>query len=138
MLALARADADGYQPTRLVLPRRTDHRMQPDSWRRARARNALSLPSPSEIPFTGDEELLQRMLMNVLLNAVRYSPWRNRCPPGSSGRFGLTIRVKIRPGIPEAIASAFDRFVRGIPRAAMGPGSDCRLRDGWRSLTAEA
>ncbi len=131
MLSLARADADGYPLQRVsfyldeliaacgrtvgVIARERDVR--------------LSLPSPSEIPFTGDEELLQRMLMNVLQNAVRYSPAGGTVGlEVQSDASGVTIRVKDQgPGIPEADRERiFDRFVR-VDTARGGDGAGLGL-----------
>jgi signal transduction histidine kinase len=66
-------------------------------------------------PFTGDEDLIHRLISNVLDNAIRYSP------PGAAVRIaldrsgnGYAISVSDQgPGIPaEAQGRIFERFYR--------------------------
>ena len=66
-------------------------------------------------PYTGDEDLIRRLVINVLDNAIRYSP------PGAAVRValdrsdsGYAISVSDQgPGIaPEAQARIFERFYR--------------------------
>src|SRR5213595_1120358 len=77
-------------------------------------RNGISTGSP-EIPFRGDEDLLRRLVLNVLQNAVQHTP--------AGGAVAVDIRqdrdaVRIRvsdqgSGIPpNDQARIFDRFVQ--------------------------
>jgi signal transduction histidine kinase len=76
---------------------------------------SVTLESPEGVQVLGDEELLRRMVMNLLDNGIRYSP--------DSGRVEMTIdaegdRVTLSvqdsgPGIPaSAQEQVFERFVR--------------------------
>jgi two-component system, OmpR family, sensor kinase len=117
MLVLARADAGGYplQRTSLYL-----NEVVADCHRVvdvvARQRDvSLLVSAPRDVAFCGDEDLLKRLVLNVLQNAVQYT------------RRGSVVRVDLVPngrqvsilvsdaghGIPEADrARIFNRFVR--------------------------
>jgi heavy metal sensor kinase len=69
-----------------------------------------------DVPFRGDEELLRRLVMNLLDNAIRYTP--------PDGKITATLEVglaDVRIGIadngtgiaPEAASHVFERFYRG-------------------------
>src|SRR6185295_18448493 len=90
-----------------------DCRRAVDVLARARGVTIRSNGSP-DIPFRGDEDLLRRLVLNVLQNAVQHSP--------SGGSVSVDIRqepeaVRIRvtdqgPGIPAGDRERiFDRFV---------------------------
>jgi heavy metal sensor kinase len=77
---------------------------------------AVECQSPEDVPYRGDEELLHRLAMNLLDNAIRHTP--------SGGRVGIALetgdaQLRIRvvdtgTGIsPEALPHLFDRFYRG-------------------------
>jgi two-component system OmpR family sensor kinase len=118
MFTLARADAGNY-PVRMT-PMYLDEVVDEV------VRSARVMASPrsvtietSTVPsaaFTGDEELVRRMLVNLIDNAVAHSP------PGTTVRVeldetaqGFAIAVKDQgPGIPEPIRQhIFERFYRG-------------------------
>jgi heavy metal sensor kinase len=72
--------------------------------------------SPEDVQYRGDEELLHRLVMNLLDNAIRHTP--------KGGRVGVSLepvnselRLQISDtgsGIaPEALPHLFDRFYRG-------------------------
>ena len=128
MLVLARADAGGY-PLRAVdlyLDEVVaDCRRAVDVLATERGVTIRSNGSP-DIPFRGDEDLLRRLMLNVLQNAVQHTP--------SGGSVAVDIRqepeaVRIRvsdegPGIPaDDQRRVFDRFVQLDPaRRGQGTG----------------
>jgi heavy metal sensor kinase len=131
MLVLARADAGGYPIHDVEL----DLAEVVDDCRRAvrviAAERGVQMQSAAgpEVPFRGDEDLLRRMVQNLLQNAIQHTP---------SGRsVGVAIEsgtgeVKIRvadggAGIPEADrCRIFDRFVR-LDEARTGNGTGLGL-----------
>jgi signal transduction histidine kinase len=128
MLVLARADAGGYplRPVDLYLDEIVEEcRRAVDVL--AIARRVTIRPSAlAEIAFRGDEDLLRRLVLNILQNAVQHSP--------AGGVVAIDVHrdletVKIRvadqgPGIPPADrARIFDRFVQlDAARGAQGTG----------------
>lgn len=78
-----------------------------------------------DAPFFGDEELLRRMTLNLLDNAIRYTP-----PGGKvlaeleAGQAGVRIRIS-DTGIgigPEAAEHVFERFFRADKARSRGNG----------------
>jgi heavy metal sensor kinase len=76
---------------------------------------SLDSDAPHEMPFRGDEELIRRMLLNLLDNAIKYTP--------AGGRVSVKSEVREREyvlivsdtgaGIPaEAQSEIFQRFYR--------------------------
>ncbi len=116
MLTLARADAGEY-PLR-VISFYLDELVQ-DAARGARvlARSGarVEVSAPVETPFSGDEDLLRRMLLNLIDNALQHVP-----PDGeikiALERSDSAVRITVAdngPGIPiEAQAHIFERFYR--------------------------
>ena len=131
MLVLARADSGGY-PIRAV---DLDLGEVVDDCRRAvrvlaaeRRIQVQSAPA-AETPVRGDEDLLRRLVMNLLHNAIQYSP------TGGSVSIGVqpdetTVKIRVAdsgPGIPEADRGRiFDRFVR-LDEARAGRGTGLGL-----------
>jgi heavy metal sensor kinase len=82
---------------------------------------AVECRSPEDVPYRGDEELLHRLAMNLLDNAIRHTPAGGRVlvsletVPLETGGAGLRIAVSdTGTGIaPEALPHLFDRFYRG-------------------------
>jgi two-component system, OmpR family, sensor kinase len=76
---------------------------------------AIECRADSAIAFHGDEELLRRLIMNLLDNAVRYTPAGGRVTAGVERREdGVRLRIA-DTGIgipPEAAAHVFERFFR--------------------------
>jgi len=85
----------------------------------------VSFTFEGEAPFTGDEELLRRMLLNLVENAQAHSPEGSTVALhlGSHGGRWL-IRVRDQgPGIPvDEQARVFERFYRGEGSAPGGAG----------------
>ena len=142
MLVLARADAGGYplRPVDLYLDEVVaDCRRAVDVLATERGVTIRSAGSP-DIPFRGDEDLLRRLVLNVLQNAVQHTP--------SGGSVAVEIRQDLRrcesasptraPGIPaDDRERIFDRFVQlDAARRARAPVSACRSRAGSPKLTA--
>lgn len=92
----------------------------------ARARGvAMEVDGNSDVPLTGDEELLRQMLVNLLENAVRHTPPGRRVRTTIVSVDGtVTIRVADQgPGIARADRERiFERFVRlnGSEGAGLG------------------
>ena len=116
MLTLARADAGEY-PLR-VISFYLDELVQ-DVARGARvlarAGTRIEASAPVETPFSGDEDLLRRMLLNLVDNALQH------VPPDGDIRIALEqagdeVRIRVSdngPGIPfEAQPHIFERFYR--------------------------
>lgn len=117
MLVLARADSGGYpiRATDLDLSEVVD-----DCRRAVRvlaSERGVQIQSAdlNETPVHGDEDLLRRLVINLLNNAIEDSP------TGGSVSIGVqpdqsAVRIRVAdsgPGIPEADrARIFDRFVR--------------------------
>jgi len=131
MLVLARADAGGYpmHPVGLDLGEVVD-----DCRRSAQVvateRGVRLQPSePREVPFRGDEDLLRRLVSNLLHNAVQHTPPGGAVSVTLAGENGhVQIRVADGgAGIPDADrARIFDRFVR-LDEARTGNGAGLGL-----------
>ncbi|HEV8208473.1 MAG TPA: ATP-binding protein [Vicinamibacterales bacterium] len=128
MLVLARADAGGYplQPVDLYLDEMVAECLRAvDVLATERGVTIRSNAGP-DIPFRGDEDLLRRLVLNVLQNAVQHTP--------SGGSVAVEIKqerdeVRIRVtdeghGIPpDDQRRIFDRFVQLDPaRRGQGTG----------------
>jgi len=117
MLVLARADAGGY-PLRRVsvyLDELLTECQRSVALLASEHGVSVIVSAPHDVAFHGDEDLLRRMIANLLRNAVQHSA------PGSAVRVdlssngpGLAIRVRDHgPGIaPQDRARIFDRFVQ--------------------------
>jgi signal transduction histidine kinase len=90
----------------------------------------LTCDAPQQLAVTGDVRLIQRMLGNLLDNAIKYTPAGGsvavalRSGPGRSARIdfedtGVGISAKDRPYI-------FERFYRGDPSRSL-PGAGLGL-----------
>jgi heavy metal sensor kinase len=86
----------------------------------------INVNSVDDVAIRGDEELLRRMVMNLLDNAIRYGSEGSDVRVSVSRQNGLaTVTVEdTGPGIPEADRErVFERFVRlETARAAAGGG----------------
>ena len=85
----------------------------------AAARNIeLQCRCAGDVPFRGDEGLLRRMVINLLDNAVRYTPPGGRVEATLEAQ-GADVRIRIADtgiGIaPEASQRVFERFYRADP-----------------------
>jgi heavy metal sensor kinase len=126
MLVLARADAGGYplRPVDLYLDEVvSDCRRAVDVLATERG-VTIQAATAEEVPFFGDEDLLRRLVLNVLQNAVQHTP------EGGSVEVELrqdadAVRLRVTdegPGIPPADQTKiFDRFVQ-LDAARRGVG----------------
>jgi signal transduction histidine kinase len=76
----------------------------------------LECPPHDDLAFRGDEELVRRMAMNLIDNAIRYTPAGGRVTVSLASRGGdIAIRVAdTGTGIaPEIVPHVFERFYRG-------------------------
>ena len=117
MLALARADAGGHQLncTALYLNDLVEESCRSVQTLAAHKNISVHCESLPDIEFCGDEELLRRMIVNLLDNAIKYTP------SNGSVRIELSetrthVRLRVIDngiGIPAAAAAqVFDRFYR--------------------------
>jgi len=89
---------------------------------------AVAVETNGELPFAGDESLLSRMLMNLLDNAVKYTPYGGKITVAArSTPAGMQITVADNgPGIPQEFQPRiFERFFRADQartRANSSPG----------------
>jgi heavy metal sensor kinase len=76
----------------------------------------LECQCPGDVPFHGDEELLRRLVVNLLDNAIRYTP-RGGQVSALLNANGGELRIQVcdtGAGIsPEAVPHVFERFYRG-------------------------
>jgi signal transduction histidine kinase len=131
MLVLARADAGGYplRPVDLYLDEVVDECRRAVHVLATERGVTIRSPESHEIPFRGDQDLLRRLVLNILQNAVQHTP--------TGGSVAIDIRqdpdaVKIRvkdqgPGIPPLDQRRiFDRFVQ-LDAARRGQGTGLGL-----------
>ncbi|HEX7939332.1 MAG TPA: ATP-binding protein [Gemmatimonadaceae bacterium] len=120
LFLLARADSGHLVPRRVDL--HLDEVVQ-DAVRGVRqvadARGVrVTLDAAIEAPFSGDADLLGRVLLNLLDNAIRHSPQGSAVSvtmSRSAGRFEVRVRDS-GPGIrAEDQSRVFDRFFRADP-----------------------
>ena len=131
LLLLARADA-GQRPLRrtaLYLDELVEECVRAVRSLAAQRRTELTGDTGGEAPCRGDEELLRRLIINLLDNAIKHSP------PGSRVHVRLVrddaaYRVVVTDtggGIPaEAQPHIFDRFFRVDAARARGDGGSAR------------
>lgn len=127
MLALARADA-GEQ--HLLMEDLYLNDLVIESCQAAQAlavpkRIQLSCEALEDLVFHGNEELLQRMIVNLVDNAIRYTPEGGSVSVKLTSNSSCSQLVVSDTGIgipPESIGRVFDRFyrVRDVPTLANG------------------
>ena len=128
MLVLARADAGGYPLRRvsLYLDELVSECVRTMEVVARERCVTIHVTVPGEIPFTGDEDLLRRGVLNLLQNAVQHTrPGGAVCVEIAAP--GVAIEIKVRdegPGIPESDRERiFSRFVQlDASRRAGGAG----------------
>ncbi|MBP1626762.1 MAG: hypothetical protein H6Q00_1237 [Holophagaceae bacterium] len=130
ILDLGRAEQMGLDlnPTRILLKDWVPLLVAEVEGRAQRLCQTLEWECPEGIAITADQELLRRVILNLLDNALNYSPEgaRTRIVAEASGN---SVRVKVLDqglGIPEHMRQAvFDKFMRlaeGGSKARSGSG----------------
>jgi two-component system, OmpR family, sensor kinase len=117
LFTLARADAGQYPLalTDFYLDELVEECSRNVRTLAAARRIALSCQAQRELPIRADESLLRRMLLNLLDNAIKYTPEGGsvslRCSE-ENGRYRLAVEDS-GPGIPAEMQSRiFERFFR--------------------------
>jgi two-component system OmpR family sensor kinase len=75
----------------------------------------LAAVTPEEMPLRGDEDLLRRMILNLLDNAIKYTPDGGRIRLKIGREEGSAVLDVVDDGIgipPEALPHVFKRFFR--------------------------
>jgi signal transduction histidine kinase len=128
MFVLALADVDGRQlaSSYLYFDELVAECVRAAAVLAAERRISIALDAPQGVQMRGDDELLHRMVMNLLDNAVRYSPEGSAVAvavTAGGGQVTLTVDDD-GPAIPEAEREhVFERFVRlQTARPAAGGG----------------
>ncbi len=128
MLVLARADAGGYpfRPIDFYLDDAIDECQRAVGLIAADRRVALHVTGASDVPVRADTELLRRLVVNLLQNAVQHTP------PGGAVAIdvavnGAEVGIRVTDGgagiADEDRARIFDRFVQLDPsRRGEGAG----------------
>jgi signal transduction histidine kinase len=128
MLVLARADAGGYplRPVAFILDDAIDESCQAVSVLAAARGVTVRASGESDVAIRGDRELIQRMLFNVVQNAVQHSPAEGAVSVQTSRRDrDVLVRVvDCGTGIAaEHVSRIFERFVQLDPsRRSEGAG----------------
>ena len=128
LFLLARADA-GHRPLNaepLYLDELTADAVRAMQALASQRSVRLDMGSMPEAPFVGDTELLGRMLLNLLDNAIKYSPRAGAVSVSlETTSRGYEIRVvDDGPGIPKAAqADIFERFFRVDKARSRGESS---------------
>jgi signal transduction histidine kinase len=128
MLVLARADGGGYplRPVDFFLDDVIDECRRSVSVLAAERRVAVTTTGASDVAIRGDQELIQRLLVNLLQNAVQHSPVDGivRVDLAVAERDVCIRVIDGGPGIATAdVARIFDRFVQLDPsRRSEGSG----------------
>jgi len=128
MLVLARADAGAYplRPVNLYLDDLVEECRRAVGVLAAERGVAVTSTGASDVPIRGDEELLRRLMLNLMQNAVQHSPTKGVVSVDVSPN-GSRVYVRVSDsgtGIAEADRGRiFDRFVQLDPsRRADGTG----------------
>jgi signal transduction histidine kinase len=120
MLVLARADAGAYplRPVDLYLNDVIDDCRRAVEVLATERAITVTATGMTDVPVRGDEELLRRLLVNLLQNAVQHSPHGGHVAIDVSPN-GSRVYVRVTDsgsGVPEADhARIFDRFVQLDP-----------------------
>jgi signal transduction histidine kinase len=132
MLVLARADAGGYllRPVNLYLDEIVAECRRAVAVLAAERGVAIETGTLPETPFTGDEDLLRQLVLNVLQNAVQHTPAGSRVAVTIARNGCQAVQIRVTdsgPGVaPPDQARIFDRFVQ-LDSARHGSGAGLGL-----------
>ena len=118
MFTLARADAGTYplHTTPMYLDEVVDDVIRAGRVLASTKEVTIDLASTPSSSFSGDEELVRRLVVNLLDNAVRHAPSGTTVSVelrNASGAYAISITDR-GPGIPQEIQDRiFERFYRG-------------------------
>jgi heavy metal sensor kinase len=132
MFTLARADAGNYpiQRTPLYLDEVVDDVARAARVLAAARRVSVTTEVTPSAAFTGDEDLIRRLLGNLIDNAVRYAPDDSTVAivlSKSTSVYRITVS-DTGPGIPaDAQPHIFERFYRGDAARRRGPSDGAGL-----------
>ncbi len=128
LFLLARADAGQLQLRRapLYLEELVDESARAVTQLAAARGVEVAVRSLTPAPFTGDADLLGRVLLNLLDNAIRHAPAGSRVELAMESLAGSQCAVRVidhGAGVPaEAQGRIFDRFVRAETARESGSG----------------
>jgi signal transduction histidine kinase len=117
LFLLARADAgqQPLRPTEMYLDEVAGEAVRAVRSLAARREIRVVCEVKGDFPFRGDEQLLHRLLLNLLDNALKYSPPCSTVHIGlerQGGEYRLAVRDAGPPIPPAAAARIFERFYR--------------------------
>ena len=127
MFTLARADAGSYPVRRgeMYLDEVVDEVVRAARVLAAARQVTIELTSSGPAPFTGDEELVRRLLGNLLDNAVRHAPARTAVDVRVDGvgmHYSISVSDRGEGIAAHAQPHIFERFYRGDPARTPGAG----------------
>jgi signal transduction histidine kinase len=129
MFTLARADAGNYpvRRTPMYLDEVIDEVVRAARVLAARKQVGIDLTAAGSAAFTGDEELVRRLIVNLLDNAVRHAPAGTSVSVDlqqQGGSYAIAISDR-GSGIPADVQPhLFERFYRGDDARARTDGGD--------------
>jgi two-component system OmpR family sensor kinase len=132
MFMLARADAGNFpiRKTPMYLDEVLDEVVRATRVLSRARQIEVRLKSEEGAAMTGDEEMIKRMIVNVLDNAVRHAPSGSAVDvqlTRTAGRYEMAI-TDTGPGIPEAAQPhIFERFYRADPARSRANDSGAGL-----------
>jgi signal transduction histidine kinase len=135
LFMLARADAGQYKltPTEFYLDELAGEVTRAVRTLVAEKGLTLQLDAIEEMPFRGDENLLRRLLLNLVDNAIKYTPVGGGAIVSCKrdGRHYIITVSDTGPGIPgEAQQHIFDRFYRTDSARSRAEGEGAGLTSG--------
>ena len=126
MFTLARADAGNYpvQRSAMYLDELVEEVVRASRVLANRKHVSIAVAAEEGAQFTGDEELIRRMLVNLIDNAVRHAP-SDSTVAVSLARRGAQYEITVEdrgPGVPvEAQPHIFERFYRSEAARGRSP-----------------